>query len=922
MPYPHSDAIHWYYRVFLPRVQDKLLLPDRAEDWSRLQIWTGTELKPVFPPDFSGHPSQEQINMLYAHVQKSELFSFDLGDTSPTLWTENGRVTPEKNPVAPEKPALIENATTKKDREANEQALRLYETAQEEYQALMRVKQNNSDAFWSAVEGYYAGRDLEQDRKEAAARKENSTYERYQIARGRADQVISEMMAPRPGVPADIFYKTQKHTSYAVIDYRHYENDLKPNGYDLPKNDKLNDYDAATINFAMLFVPRHMEKIILAQGNFGPVYSKSSAENGVSMMITGLFGKTRLSQPLSTCLGEAMKLGKQAITNYLDNKPETLGHYLSESIKIMQKQLLSTGITTLTQDTVAGTGIFQRLLTLFEKNPDIWQATGLTEQDRDFMRGYVELGEIYDRFAKSHMKYVAAHTTGAALTHEEKVEILVDMALRRMIEKELAKEEKIVLESDAYQQIQAEAVANDAPALAKHAQWMQDNAQMAQTDPDGYATEMQRQQYLLDVNANMQHEFCQAVPHPIVHQLAQPGMRERIRQALLQDPFIRQQANKSPLNFTFQELKVEDAKHAEKLDALIQNIQPSVDKAMWFVNLQTMLVQGDHPTLAAVADRLVFSDGKKPPVSVASLLKGDLQDPDLKTLSELYQHAKKGNLYYYGKGQDMPTRMNVDGVQTSAQTLEEPQRPSLWMRFANFITFGLAYSKVFKEADVFDFFTKARQTRAAAAQNEVAAPQQEQPANEQENVQEAAPQQWKYQAKDTRNMSNEDFLDHVKAAYDQGATLDTESVLTGENCTPEAYYEVMTQQLEAKIARDIYTQASGESDIEKRNAILDAHKKTYTAMVVGLGDYVFNHTDKNILNAFCQKPFVDSTEYTALINASEDLLTNAVHRYTAQLSAQNAANEQQKQNSLPKNEVILENDAPQKQQESNPMINA
>ena len=92
-------------------------------------------------------------------------------------------------------------------------------------------------------------------------------------------------------------------------------------------------------------------------------------------------------------------------------------------------------------------------------------------------------------------------------------------------------------------------------------------------------------------------------------------------------------------------------------------------------------------------------------------------------------------------------------------------------------------------------------------------------------------------------------------------------------------------------------------------------------MVVGLGDYVFNHTDKNILNAFCQKPFVDSTEYTALISASEDLLTNAVHGYTAQLSAQNAANEQQ-QNSLPKNEVILENDAPQKQQESNPMINA
>ena len=922
MPYPHSDAIHWYYRVFLPRVQDHLLLPDRAADWSRLQIWTGTELKPVFPPEFSGHPSQEQIHMLYAHVQKSELFSFDLGDTSPTLWTENGRVTPEKNPVAPEKPALIENATTKRDLEANEKALQLYETAQEEYQALMRVKQNNGDAFWSAVEGYYAGRDLEQDRKEAAARKENSTYERYQIARGRADQVISEMMAPRPGVPADIFIKTQKQNSYAVIDYRHYENDLKPNGYDLPKNEKLNDYDAATINFAMLFVPRHMEKIIQAQGNFGPVYSKSSAENGVSMMITGLFGKTRLNQPLGTCLGEAMKLGKEAITDYLNNKPETLGHYLSESIKIMQKQLLSTGITTLTQDTVAGTSIFQRLLTLFDKNPDIWQATGLTEQDREFMRGYVQLGEVYDRFAKSHMKYVAAHTTGTALTHEEKVEILVDMALRRMIEKELAKEEKIVSESDEYQQIQANAVANDAPALAKHAQWMQDNAQMARTDPDGYATEMQRQQYLLDVNANMQHEFCQAVPHPIVHQLAQPGMRERMRQALIQDPFILKQANKSPLQFTVQELKAEEVKYTAKLDALIQNIQPSVDKATWFVNLQTMLVQGDNPTLAEVADRLVFSDGKKPPVSVASLLKGGLQNPDLKTLSELYQHAHNGNLYYYGKGQDMPARMNVDGVQTSAQTLEEPQRPSVWMRFANFITFGLAYSKVCKEADVFDFFTKARQTRAAAARNEVAAPQQEQPANEPANNRQAENKLWKYPAKDTRNMTNEEFLNHVKAAYDRGANLDTDSVLMGENCSPEAYYEVMTQQLEARIAKDIYLKATKETNIELRNKILDEHKKDYTAIVVGLGDYVFNHTDKNMLNTHCENPQIDSPEFAALLDVSNDLLNNAVDGYTAELNAHNAANEQHKQENQLRNEANLENDAAHIQKENNPVVKA
>ena len=169
-------------------------------------------------------------------------------------------------------------------------------------------------------------------------------------------------------------------------------------------------------------------------------------------------------------------------------------------------------------------------------------------------------------------------------------------------------------------------------------------------------------------------------------------------------------------------------------------------------------------------------------------------------------------------------------------------------------------------------------------------------------------------------MSNEDFLDHVKAAYDQGATLDTESVLTGENCTPEAYYEVMTQQLEAKIARDIYTQASGESDIEKRNAILDAHKKTYTAMVVGLGDYVVSHTSKTDLAEHCSHPEDNTDAYENLRNSSDEIFNTGVYGYFKQLKQENAAKEQENLQEQPKNEVKAENEVSKHQQEINPFV--
>ena len=771
MPYPHSEAIHWYYRIFMPDVQRSKLLPNKPEDWARLQVWDGNSLKPAMPAGFSGVPTEEQINQLYAHVKSRELFFFELGQQTPLLWLEGKRLVTAKEPAVPDKPKLFENPTRDRERIANEANIKKYDAEVGNYQELLDVNQKNGDAFWSAVEGYYAGRNLEQDRKEAASRKENAKLQEYQNKRARADRLISEMMAPRPNAPADIFYEVQQHMDGAVIHSQYYNNELKPNGYDLPENNKLNDRDAATINFAMLFVSSHMGQFLYDKGKGGTVHAATLAESGVNMMLTGLFGYTRPSQPLNECLGEAMKMGQEAISAYLDNKPQLLGQYLAESVQKIKKQLGGTGINTLTQDTVAGTKIIERLLELFEKNPDIWQATGMSEQDRDFMRGYVQMGKVYDQFAQSHMKYVAAQTEGTALSREEKAEILVDTLLRRMVEKELAKEEKLVSENEAYLAKQMDAVQKDMEANAKFVQWEANNVALSREDPDAYGKAYNRERHMLNVSDYTTYASYETVEHPIINQLGQPGMLERMRQALLQDPFILAQANKSPLEFTSEELAVTEKQYEEKMDALIDQIQPSVGKAVWFGNLQSML--------AADGGRLVIPQlkGKNPLASVESLLKGGLQalqNPDYNTLSMLYEHAKNGNLYFYGEGKDMPVRLTADGAQLSTQTVQQPEKPSRWMRFANFITFGLAYAEECRAADTYDLFVKESQARGAAAQNVEAEPQQE-AANEQHQNENEQPQN------ENEQLQNENEQPQVVPAPEQVVVKDEKKHLNDYN---------------------------------------------------------------------------------------------------------------------------------------------
>ena len=177
---------------------------------------------------------------------------------------------------------------------------------------------------------------------------------------------------------------------------------------------------------------------------------------------------------------------------------------------------------------------------------------------------------------------------------------------------------------------------------------------------------------------------------------------------------------------------------------------------------------------------------------------------------------------------------------------------------------------------------------------------------------------WKYQAKDTRNMSNDAFLDHVKAACKRGEELSVTAVLTGKDCTPDKYFDVVTRQLESKVAGEILQNALDATTEQQRNTVLAAHKKTYTAMVVGLGDYVVSHTNKADLTEHCKHPTAPTPESRALSKSSDEILLTGVKGYLSQLNRENTEIEQAMQQTHPKKEAALENAPSKKQQELNP----
>lgn len=327
------------------------------------------------------------------------------------------------------------------------------------------------------------------------------------------------------------------------------------------------------------------------------------------------------------------------------------------------------------------------------------------------------------------------------------------------------------------------------------------------------------------------------VEHPIIAKLAQPGMLELLRQNLMADPVILEQAGKSPMDLSIEDLT--RTHNAKKMDALVTQVQPTMDKVEWFFNFKSMLSQeGLDPNVAANSDRLMITQtgakGAKSLASVASLLQGGLralQNPDRNTIDLLYEHAKNGNLFFYGKDKDMPARLSADGAQVSAQQLEPHPQPTRWMRFWNAVTFGLAYRAECNPKPEIRLFTDARETRAASTQN-AEAPVQEEPVHTEEKKAEKTLQQ-------PRQASMTSELRDFEMNLEKYAALKTDVITIvwdDKPLTRENILDAMLNAARRSAAREILNHI--KENPKQKNSILAQSYLHFDAMIADIREFL------------------------------------------------------------------------------------
>jgi DNA gyrase/topoisomerase IV subunit A len=127
--------------------------------------------------------------------------------------------------------AVLQAERTTQGVQKHKDLLQQYHTAQAMHQ--------DHPAFQTAVDDYNASRNLDQDSTELKSRDTSRALQQMKNSREKAERVITQMMAPRPSAPPDVFYLDEKHSTYATITYQQFDDYLEPNGYDLPEDSKL-----------------------------------------------------------------------------------------------------------------------------------------------------------------------------------------------------------------------------------------------------------------------------------------------------------------------------------------------------------------------------------------------------------------------------------------------------------------------------------------------------------------------------------------------------------------------------------------------------------------------------------------------------------------------------------------------------------
>ena len=556
----------WFYEKFV----DGYFRMNKAEDWSRLQVMDGNALKPVMEQGFTGAPSSAQIENLHNLAQQGKLVYFELANAKPYAVTPDERFSLNLDAAKPEPPAPLAEGASRTERVAYNNQVDRYNARLQSFEKSQALLDKLGAGFKAAVDSYNSSRNMEQEQATRESRQVSDPYENRLRRLENTDRIINEAFGPRPVASPSLFYEQNCGYGDFVFKYSEFDQQFAPNGYDLPADSKLTAQEVATINFAMTGAQDAVYNFFKKDLGGGDDHARGHATNGFNMLVTGCFGIQRPNQVLPGygALDMTFKLGKEAVKQYNEGKPDLLGKNLADSVRNIKAVCTGYGFSSVSQDVVAGARVIGRIQELLDNHEDLRQAANLSEKEQAFMRGYVQLSKAYEQHQKNMLTLHNAAARGKKLSFDEKVGVLADAVLLQLVEKELIEDVNLRDNSDIFKKGYADAQAQDNAEMLVLNAWREENPQKINTHEE--------ELYMLqnDLVAHSTLFTTQDQDHEIIYTMAREGMLKQMRSDLMQNPAIRAAATKEPLDFTVAELE-----NSQKLDALVA--QTEATKRSW-----------------------------------------------------------------------------------------------------------------------------------------------------------------------------------------------------------------------------------------------------------------------------------------------------------------------------------------------------
>lgn len=447
-PEEEKNLQDWYTYKFRNRVDDsrtlggEALQEDRPEDWKRLQIWDGQNLVPAMPDGFRGTPSPEQQARLQRAAQEGNLFLYRLNTVHPcrydpekTDWIDQPDL---ESPQFPKPEPRLETYTadvSKFKLTLNKWFGWLGLFSGEKRKLEQRTAQYNADhAAWNESKSQYEVLKANADRrretladgmeaKEAAYREAAVGDIRSWRRLEQFENTMDSIFAPRPREVNPVV--AEKYVNGATMDRQEFAQ-IAAHGYDLPENSRITPREAAAVNLALSGAASITQPAFESLNPFSQVGAKLKTTYGYNMMVTGLFGISRVGQEWDGVY-TAFDTAKEAISDYQNGKPEKLGRYLGEGLRNLVNGFPDHAVSGL--DKTSGGLAAGRILEVLDNHPDLMANSGLSEKELQDARGSVALSKISLDGLKAKLMLQQAAAGLRELSPEEKGRCLADMTL-------------------------------------------------------------------------------------------------------------------------------------------------------------------------------------------------------------------------------------------------------------------------------------------------------------------------------------------------------------------------------------------------------------------------------------------------------------------------------------------------------------